>query len=405
MNSQAKEPASAEVLVASARALIPRIAEGAASRDANGEVPLEAVGWLREAGITAAHVPREYGGPGATFVQLAEIVLALGEADPNVAQALQPHFAFHDVLSFGAPENLRRRCFAQILDGAIITNALAERGGKFIGDIATTATRVDGGYRLDGTKFYCTGSFAADAFWVLSGTALDERMIAVVPLDREGVTVEDDWDAMGQRTTASGTARFDQVFVSDDEIMASERVWMERNFVGAAAQLSHTAIDAGIAMAALQEAVDYVRTRGRPMPESGVERLGDDPYVLETIGEMRVEAVSSRAVVLNAASTLDAAASRQLAAPEKSSPELERDLAAASIAVAEAKIASTRSALRNTELLFQVGGASMAARSLNLDRHWRNARTHTIHDPVSYKYRAVGEFVLNERYPTIGTKI
>ena len=73
--------------------------------------------------------------------------------------------------------------------------------------------------------------------------------------------------------------------------------------------------------------------------------------------------------------------------------------------MAEAKVVSTNAALRNTELMYQVGGASMASRADNYDRHWRNARTHTVHDPLSYKLKAIGQFLLSDRFPVIGTKI
>ena len=196
----------------------------------------------------------------------------------------------------------------------------------------------------------------------------------------------------------------DGVWVADDEVMQAGHLWSTRNYVGAAAQLGHAAIDAGIAEAAFREALGYARDHGRPLPESGVTRLADDPYVSATIGDMRVQSVAATAVVVAAADVLEEAANAQLQTREMNA-QLERLLAQASIAVAEAKIVSSRAALRNCEQLFQVGGASMTARKLNFDRHWRNARTHTVHDPLSYKFKAIGDFYLNDRYPVIGTKI
>jgi alkylation response protein AidB-like acyl-CoA dehydrogenase len=397
-------PRSAQALVDAAQALREPIEAGAAQRDREREFPLEAMGWVRDAGITAARVPLEYGGAGASFRDLARIMIALSQADPNLAQSLQPHFALQEALRIVASPATQARYFQQMADGTIITNALAERGGKFIGDIATQAVRENGGYRLTGTKYYCTGSFVADAFWVLSGAASAERLLAIVPADRAGVTIEDDWDAMGQRTTASGTVTLDNVWVADDEVMQAAHLWSTRNYVGAAAQLGHAAIDAGIAAAAFREALGYARHHGRPLPESGVTRLADDPYVSATIGDMSVQSVTATAVVLATADVLEEAANAQLQTRDMNA-QLELALAQASIAVAEAKIVSSRAALCNCEQLFQVGGASMTARKLNFDRHWRNARTHTVHDPLSYKFKAIGDFYLNDRYPVIGTKI
>ena len=391
-------------LVRRAGELKSALAKGAADRDRARVFPLEEIRKVRDAGITAALVPRRFGGPGATFEELVDVILALAEADPNIAQCLQPHFALQDVLRLYGSEEQQTRYLGEIADGAIITNALAERGGKFIGDIATQAIPDGSGYRLDGTKYYCTGSLAADGFWTLSLTPEGERLIAIVGADQAGVRREDDWDAMGQRTTASGTVHLEGVRVVGAAVIEAEQVWTERNFIGASAQLSHTAIDTGIAHAALFDAVTYAQTRGRPAPESGVQFLYDDPYVIETIGRMRVQAVGAEAVVKRAARLLEEAAQHQLS-ESLSGQALDRVLAEASIAVAEAKVVSTNAALRNTELMYQVGGASMASRADNYDRHWRNARTHTVHDPLSYKLKAIGQFLLSDRFPVIGTKI
>ena len=174
----------AQTLVDAARALREAIEAGAAQRDRDREFPRQAMGWVRDAGISAARVPLEYGGPGASFRDLAHIMIALSQADPNLAQSLQPHFALQDALRIVASPATQARYFQQMAAGTIITNALAERGGKFIGDIATQAVREAGGYRLTGTKYYCTGSLAANAFWVLSGAAHAERLLAIPPIGR-----------------------------------------------------------------------------------------------------------------------------------------------------------------------------------------------------------------------------
>ena len=76
-------------------------------------------------------------------------------------------------------------------------------------------------------------------------------------------------------------------------------------------------------------------------------------------------------------------------------------LARASVAVAEAKVLANDIALFASSRLFEFGGASSARTSLNLDRHWRNARTHTLHDPVRWKYHLIGNYVLNDRNPPL----
>ena len=103
--------------------------------------------------------------------------------------------------------------------------------------------------------------------------------------------------------------------------------------------------------------------------------------------------------MLLAAEKLDLAAQAIFASAPSSDAEVERVLVDASIAVAKAKIISTKAALRAAERLFEVGGASGVARKFNFDRHWRNARAHTTHDPLAYKFRVIGDHLLNDRKP------
>lgn len=395
---------SGAALVEAAQALGPEIAAGAVERDRERIVPVETFAKIRAAGLPAARVPAEFGGAAAQFTELAEIMLLLGKADPNVAQMLQPHFVLLDWLRIDATPEQQRRYFRDVVSGSIITNAFAERGTKQVGEARTTVRRDGRHYRLDGTKFYSTGSLIADAFYVLAVTEDGSPALALVPKDRAGVEVVDDWDGMGQRTTASGTTRLTAVLLDPDEIVPLPQLGTRRTFIGAAAQITHAAIDAGIALAAIEDAVAYARAQARPVPESGVSRQTDDAYVLHAVGEMTVIAHGAEAMVQRGAAALDRAAARFWAAPAQAA-DTERLLAEASIAVAEAKSAANNASLQLGTMLFSVGGASSTLRRHGLDRHWRNARTHTTHDPVAYKYRAIGDFVLNDRYPPITTKI
>ena len=389
-------------LVTAAKSLSAAFAAGAAKRDSERILPVAEMTELRSAGLQAARVPVAYGGPDLSFRELAELMVWLGAGDPNIAQAVQPHFVLLDMLRLFGTEAQKQRYFGAVVGGHIITNAYAERGTGVVGQIMTTLKPDGDGYRLNGTKFYCTGSLVAEQFYVLIRTENEGRTIAIVPGDREGLMVRDDWGAMGQRTTASGTVKFDNVAVAADEVIAAETIWSERSHIGALAQMLHAAIDAGIAKAALADAIDYAQNRARPMPESGVTRASDDPYVMSAVGEMRVAASVAEVMVLNAGDVLDRALTAQSAGDSRD--VVTRLLEEASIAAAEAKIASTQASLAVSNNMFTVSGASASLSTHNLDRHWRNARTHTIHDPVSYKYKAVGDYLLNGRPPPIGTR-
>lgn len=389
-------------LIANAQKLAHELAKGAIQRDLDRILPMDQAQKLRVMGLQTARVPRRYGGPEASFVDFAQMMMHLGQGDPNLAQMLQPHFVLMDWLTIDGSEAQRLRYYADVMSGHIITNALAERSGKTPGDFQTKLTRDGSGYRLDGVKFYSTGSLIADQLYVMARLEDGMHAIAIVPKSRAGIEVIDDWDGMGQRTTGSGTTRLDAVKVADDEVIKLPLHGKKRSYLGAASQIAHAAIDAGIALAALADGIEYGRTKARPVADAGVDRATDDPYVQHAVGEMAVIAHGAEAMVLRAGAVLDATVAAQA---NLSGEALERSYAKASIAVAEAKAASNDASLRVSEMMFRVAGASATLRKYGLDRHWRNARTHTTHDPVAYKYRAIGQFALNNTLPPIGTKI
>jgi SfnB family sulfur acquisition oxidoreductase len=390
-------------LVDAAKAFAKSLASGAAKRDEGRILPFEEMRMLRKTGLQSARIECTHGGPDVSFVELAEIMLHLGCGDPNVAQSIQPHFYLIEQLRLEGTDAQRTAYFRAVMGGAIIANAFAERGNKVVGEIRTTLTPDGKRYRLKGTKFFSTGSLFADYLYAPAKLSEGVQAIAIFPRDRDGVQVLDDWDGMGQRTTASGTTQLNNVLIEADEIVRLPHLGEKRTYLGAAAQLSHAAIDVGIAKAALADAIDY-GPRGRPVPESGVQNATEDPYVLHSVGEMVVTLHAAEAMLWRAGEFLDRAADAQLGGKTESE-HLNRLLAESSIAVAEAKAIANSACLAICEMMYRVGGASMTMRSYNFDRHWRNARTHTTHDPVSYKYKAIGDYYLNDMYPNISTKI
>jgi alkylation response protein AidB-like acyl-CoA dehydrogenase len=313
---------------------------------------------------------------------------------------LIPHFTSVERLAIMGSAAQHERFMGGIRDGFIYAGATSERGGAFRTDIGTTLTRDGGSYRLTGRKFYSTGSLLADGFRVTAITEGGEQISILLPKDRPGITLHDDWDGMGQRTTASGTTEFDNVAIEPIEVIPFT-TWngLDRSYATAGTQLLHAAIEVGIARAALDDAINWARERARPVKESGVKRSVDDPFVQHTIGNISAHTHAAEAILASAGDAVDFAA----AGPERglSGEALERLVIEASIAVSEAKIIATEAALRAGELLYEVGGASATLRRYGLDRHWRNARTHTTHDPVSYKFKVVGEYLLTGTPPPI----
>lgn len=383
-----------------ARRLGRLFSEEAAARDLERRLPHAEVAALKASGLLAGRIPVEEGGLGLSWLETARVVVEIARGDPNIAQSIQPHLTILDLIRSDAGPQLRRSVFSAVAAGGLIANGAAERGGRFFGDIATRIRESHDGYLLDGVKYYSTGSLYADLLFI---TALDEDDAAVAlifPRDRAGATILDDWNGFGQRTSASGTIELAAVTINEDEIIRSPRAFDRRWHQQAAAQLIHVAIDTGIALAALDDAILLARSRGRPLRESGVAQSVDDPYVQQTIAALSVAAHGAQALMERAGRFVDIAADAHFAGGAT-----EADFIAASIAVAEAKIASTTAALDNSEKLFQVANASGTDRLLGLDRHWRNARTHTTHDPLSYKFKFIGDWLLNGRAPPTTVKI
>lgn len=383
---------TAESAVAAARELAARFAEGAAERDRERRLPHAEVEYLSDAGLFALTVPARFGGPDLPPSAVAEVFRILATADGSLAQIPHSHYVYLTALRLAGPEELQRTLFGKVLDGARIANAQSERGGRTVADVATTLTRTADGARLDGEKFYCTGSPYAHVLAVLARDGdSDDQVIAFVPADTPGITVADDWNALGQRTTGSGTVRFDDVAVPLDAVIARSPAVSEPTGYGAFAQLLHVAIDAGVARGALEAAAEFVRTKSRPWFEAEVDRAQDDPLLIQRFGELTVTVRAAEAALAVAAQAVDAA----FAAPGAGTA------AEASLAVATAKVLADRAATEVPSALFEVSGTRSAAGDAGLDRYWRDARTHTLHDPVRYKVRHLGRFTLNQERPPL----
>ncbi|USQ86490.1 SfnB family sulfur acquisition oxidoreductase [Streptomyces phaeoluteigriseus] len=363
---------------------------GAAERDAERRLPRAELDRLSASGLLAVTVPAEHGGAEVSAVTLAEILRLLGTADGSLAQIPQSHFAYVNVIRRQGTEEQRKFFFAELLAGRRFGNAQSEAGTRHVQDIRTRlAPRPDGSYTLTGVKHYSTGALFADWIPVLARAEDDTLHVAYVPAGAPGLTVVDDWDGMGQRTTASGTVRLDGVPVPGDRVLPHHLTFEGPQLHGAVAQLLHAAIDTGIAAGALAEAAEFVRTKSRPWFESGVETAAEDPLLIQRFGELSVQLRASEALLREAARTVDAAGA-----------DLTDDTAAeASVAVAAAKVHAAQTAVEVAGALFEVSGTRSALHALNLHRHWRDARTHTLHDPSRWKLQHIGRYALSGTRP------
>jgi SfnB family sulfur acquisition oxidoreductase len=372
--------------LAVAAALAEEFRAGASARDVERRLPRAELDRLSASGLLAVTVPAEHGGADVDAPTLAEVFRLLASADASLAQIPQNHFVYVNVIRRQGTDQQRKFFYAELLAGRRFGNAQSEAGTKHVQDIRTRLTpHPDGSYVLDGVKHYSTGALFAHWIPVLARAEDDTLHVAYVPSDAPGLTVIDDWDGLGQRTTASGTVRLDGVEVPADRVLPHHLTFEGPQLHGAVAQLLHAAIDTGIAGGALAEAAEFVRTKSRPWFESGVETAAEDPLLIQRFGELAIQVSASEALLREAARAVRAA-----------QDDLTDDSAAeASIAVATAKVQAARAAVDVASALFEVSGTRAALNSLNLHRHCRDARTHTLHDPTRWKVQHIGRYVLN----------
>ncbi|MCB8877989.1 SfnB family sulfur acquisition oxidoreductase [Acidisoma silvae] len=377
----------AEALIA-ARALAAEFAAGAAVRDRQRLLPIAEIDRFSQSGLWGAIVPRAWGGAGIAIETLAEVTAIIAEADPSLGQIPQNHWCLVDALRLAGTEEQKRIFFAEVLAGRRFGNAVSEFGTRTFRDIGSRLTQ-DGGLRLNARKAYATGAFYAHWIPIAAKDDQGQAVMVYVPNDAPGLTIVDDWDGFGQRTTASGTVLAENIAVEPWQVLARHRLFQPQTIHAAYAQLLHAAIDLGIARAALADLEIWLTHHVRTVPEAAHLEAGEDPLTLHRAGSLVLRLHAAEALLTRAARALEQADGTGEAS----------DHAQATVAVAEAKIATTELSLDASSTLIELGGTQSTRLIYGLDRHWRNARTHTVHDPVRWKFHTIGHFWLHDRLP------
>ena len=379
----------AQALLA-ARELAQTARQHAARRDQQRRLPWSEIEQFTRSGLGSISVPRQYGGPQVSFATVAEVFAIISAADPALGQIPQNHFGILHVLIDSATEAQKKQLFKSILDGWRIGNAGPERGTQNTLTLKARLTAQGDSLLLNGQKFYSTG--ALFAHWVAVKALNDDgkQVMAFVRRGTPGLRIIDDWSGFGQRTTASGTVLLNNVPVDAELVIDNWRLSETPTTQGAVSQLIQAAIDLGIAREAIDDSIRFVREKARPWIDANVERASDDLYVIADIGKLKIELHAAEALLRKAGQVLDEV---------NAAPVTVASAARASIAVAEAKVLTTELALLASEKLFELSGSRATLAEFNLDRHWRNARVHTLHDPVRWKYHAIGAYRLNGSVP------
>ena len=381
-----------EALAARFRPIFRRIAADALHRDANRVLPYEPIAWLKEAGFGALRIPVPRGGLGASLPDLFGLIIELAAADSNVPQALRAHFgAVEDILAAGTPER-RARWLPRFVAGELVGSGFSESSGNTVGSFATTLVPDGDRLRLNGTKYYSTGTLFAD--WINFGAEKDGEVVnGLVSATAPGVTRLDDWQGFGQSLTGSGTTVFEATPVDPEDIFPlSARSKYRTAFY----QLMHLATLSGIGRAATRELAEKVAARNRTYTHAAADSSKTDPQVLQVVGQVRSLAYAAGAITLQAALTVQDVYELSLTGDTNA---IEAEAVIAEITVSQAQPVVAKLILEATELLFDALGASATDRAAALDRHWRNARTLASHNPLIYKQRIVGDYAVNGTAP------
>jgi alkylation response protein AidB-like acyl-CoA dehydrogenase len=367
------------------------LAKSAVERDIAGGTPYEQRQAVRDSGLLKLLIPEAYGGLGGSWREIYAIIRQIARVDSSIAQVFAFQFLMLTSIRLYASEaqwqHYYRLTASQNLWWGNALNPLDNR---------TIARKVAGGYQFTGQKSFCSGSMDSDYMIV---SAIEEStskfLVAAVPTDRSGIRLNGDWDNMGQRQTDSGSAEFDRLQVNDNELLLdpgplSSLFASLRSLV---AQLIFTNIYIGLAEGALQDGVKYTSSNSRVWSGSLAQTIQEDPFTLLHYGEFWSGLHASAILADHAATLLDKAWRQDLALDETARGEL-------ALAVFSAKVHATRSGLDVTSRIFEVAGARATTAKLRMDRYWRNLRVYTLHDPVDYKLKELGDWALNGKYPT-----
>lgn len=364
--------------------------EGRNARDQNRALPFAEVEQFSQKGLGGLRIPKQYGGAYVSNKTLARVFRILNKADSSIGQIPQNQISLLYLIDLMGTEAQKQFIFQEILAGKRLANGGPERHTKDAKTLNTTLSLENGHYYLQGEKFYSTGS--SFAHWLAIKAIHPEGHVVLVIVDREaqGIEVIDDWDGFGQRTTSSGSVRLNHVEIDPFLIFDERLLTAAPTYRGAYSQLLQVAIDVGIAEAAFEDTLATVK-KARPIVDALVEKASFEHYTLQEVGKLQIQLEAAILLLDEAAEYLDELDQLESVTDEQA--------ARASILVAEAKIYANDAALNISEKLLELGGSRSSLSQFNLDQHWRNARVHTLHDPVRWKLHALGDYYLNHQLP------
>ncbi|MGB8290255.1 SfnB family sulfur acquisition oxidoreductase (plasmid) [Rhizobium leguminosarum] len=377
--------------IAIAKTLAAEFIKNSAVRDRDRIWPVKELDAFSQSGLWSINVPKAFGGPEVSYATLAKVIEIISAADSSIGQIAQNHLGVVAAIRTVSDPAQQKLLFAEVLRGTRFGNAFSEFGSKRAVDFETKFIDAGDHVVVNGQKFYSSGALLAHLVPIVALDSEGRAWYAIAERDAPGLTVIDDWSSFGQRTTLSGTVLLDNVRVPKTHVVPGYKGYEVPTADGAIFQIIQVAVDTGIAQAAIDETVSFVRTKSRAWVDSGVDNAWDDPYTIQAIGDLTLRLHAAQALLEKAGYAID----RAILDPNAET------VAEAQIVTAEAKILSTEIAIAATNKLFELAGTRSTLAEHGLDRHWRNARTHTLHDPVRWKYAILGKYFLNGEKPPL----
>ncbi|MDR5782264.1 acyl-CoA dehydrogenase family protein [Caballeronia sp. LZ065] len=378
-----------------ALAALPTLAEAigadAAAREVRRDLPFEAFALFRRSGLGKLRLPVEWGGLGGSLEDVFHVISTLAAHESNVAHALRIHFDQTEALLLSPRTPFNEVQIRRVAEGAIFGGASTEAATSRPGEITTQLRREGNQYRLSGRKYYSTGTAFSDYARLNVQDEHGDSVSAIVPVQREGLRVIDDWDGMGQRMTASGSLEFDNLVVHEDEVAPRVQSTLVGRHGSALRQLHLVSVAAGIVRNVVTDAKRYVLKHGRPVLHSAAPSAREDGFIQQVVGELSAHSHAIDALIAENARVLD----RTARAVRNGAADAEAHVLEGSLATARTQIVVSKLALHAAERLFEAGGASATSRAHNFDRHWRNLRTIFSHNPLLHKSRVLGDYELN----------
>ncbi|MFJ8258747.1 acyl-CoA dehydrogenase family protein [Peribacillus asahii] len=375
------------------KSLTEEFAKTASERDKRGGTAKEERDLIRHSGLLRLTAPEKYGGYGENWKRVLRITREIAKVDSSVAHLFGYHFlCLASVELYGTPEQVEQFTKETAENNYFWGNAFNPL------DTHVTATKGDNGWIINGQKSFCSG--AADSDRLLISAQKDDGsgvLIAVIPTNRGGILLGHDWDSFGQRQTDSGSVTFEHVIVHDTEVLDAYEATDSNLFATVRTHIAQSILIhvlLGTAEGAFAAAKDYTKTKTRPWVTSHVNQAINDPYNIYHYGDLFVQLKAADALVHISNEILENTWTLKTSITEEQRGEC-------SIAVATAKVQVVQTALDVTSRVFQMMGARATSAQYNFDRYWRNVRTHTLHDPIDYKIRDLGQYTLNNQYPEI----